>query len=174
MLGKLLDQHAPSASALWDLRERDSRPVPMLALSDPWGYASADFAPDELASSERLHRRLLDLIGELTSSARRERIEIRDVFATAGQLDRFRQDLGQIPDIAHKGLKLHNKVRFLPEHPDRFLLTDFAVEVDASIADAVRDAIRTGPLRTTGSSSPPRGSFFSTRGYRRSRRSGRF
>ncbi len=92
--------------------------------------------------SQSLRRRLHDLIGELISSSRRERIEIRDVFATAEQLDVFRRHLGQIPDIAHKGLKLHNQVRFLPEHPDRFLLTDFAVEVDATAADAVREVIR--------------------------------
>ncbi len=48
MLRELLEQNARAASALWDLRKLDRRPVLMLALSDPWGYASSDFAPEEL------------------------------------------------------------------------------------------------------------------------------
>ncbi len=142
MLSELLEQHSRTTSALWDLRERDHRPVLTLALSDPWGYASADFAAEEVGPTAEMRRRLTDLIGELMASSRRERIELRDAYATATQLDVLRQQLGQILDIDRKGLKVHNKIRFLPEHPDRFLLTDFAVEVDASAADAVREVIR--------------------------------
>jgi hypothetical protein len=93
------------------LQERDRRPVLTLALSDLRGYASADLAPEEVALGNGLHRRLDDLIGEMISSSPREHIEIRDLFATAQQLDVFGQHLGQIPDIAHKRLKLHNKIR---------------------------------------------------------------
>ncbi|OYV85813.1 MAG: hypothetical protein B7Z73_12840, partial [Planctomycetia bacterium 21-64-5] len=102
-----------------------------LALSDPFGYAAADFAPDELAPTDHLRRRVDSLVGELVQSSRRERIEIRDAFVTAQQIEDFRQRLSAVPDIAAKRPKLYNRIQMSPSDSNRMLVADFAVEVDA-------------------------------------------
>ena len=66
-------------------------------------------------------------------------IELRDAFVTAEQLERFRLRLGNIPNIQQGRLRLRNQVRFLPQRPERYLLTDFAVEVDRPFEQAVRE-----------------------------------
>jgi hypothetical protein len=142
LLRERLQRQSRTASALWDVQEREGRPVLTLALSDPWGYAASDFTPEEIAPTSAMQRRLDSLLGELVDSARNERIEIRDAYVTTEQLEAFRRSLGNIPDISRKGLKLHNQLRLLPERLDRFLLTDFAVEVDAPAADQVKQVIR--------------------------------
>ncbi|HEX7378693.1 MAG TPA: hypothetical protein VF278_16350, partial [Pirellulales bacterium] len=140
----IVDELVPAtAQAYWDLKtDEQLRPVLSLALSDPFGYAVADFAPDELASPSHLRHRLDSLVGELTQSARRERIEIRDVFATARQLEEFRQALNAIPNITAKRPTLFNRVQMSPSDSDRMLITDFAVEVDADVADLVKQVIQ--------------------------------
>lgn len=137
-LNDLLARHSPNTRALWDIQDKDGRRVLTLALSDPWGYASEEFALADLRSSEAMSKRLVSLVAELRNSAWKERIEIRDTFATAEKLDVLRKQLCLLPDISRKGLKLHNQIRLVPERADGFLLTDFAVEVDASVADQVR------------------------------------
>jgi len=148
----LLRQHSQTASGLWDLtRDEHNRDLLNLAISDPWGYASANFAPQELENDQILHRRVYDLIGEVINPTRRgperERIEIRDAFVSTQQLERFRMQLGQLPDLPGSGLQLHNQVRFNPNRPDQFLLTDFAVEVDRNRADEVRRVIQDSGFR---------------------------
>ncbi|HJT32838.1 MAG TPA: hypothetical protein VJ783_12430 [Pirellulales bacterium] len=140
----VIDEVVPAtARAYWDLgTDEQRRPVLTLALSDPFGYATADFAPEELASADHLRRRVHHLVGELVQSARRERIEIRDAFVTAEQLEDFRQRLNAIRNIAEKRPKLYNRVQMSPSDSRRMLITDFAVEVDADVAESVRQAIR--------------------------------
>jgi len=146
ILMPMLQEHSQTAKALWEVgRDQYGRDVLTLAMSDPWGYAAADFAPDELTNQEHLRRRFSDLINEMIVPRRqqepRERIEIRDAFITADQLEQFRQRLGNIPDIQNAQVRLHNQIRFLAQRPDRYLLTDFAVEVNQSFAEAVREVI---------------------------------
>jgi hypothetical protein len=148
----LLRESSQTASALWDLThdERD-RDLLNLAISDPWGSASASFAPEELDNDQTIHRRVHDLIGEMVNPTRRgtekERIEIRDAFVSTEQLEQFRLRLGQLPDLPGSGLQLHNQVRFVPNRPDMFLLTDFAVEVDRNRSDEVRRVIQDSGFR---------------------------
>lgn len=139
-----LDKLLPSiARAYWDLRtDERGRPLLVLGLSDPFGYASADFAPDEIQSSDNLHRRIDQLVSELIQSARRQRIEIRDAFVTPQQIEDFRNRLNSIPEIAKKGVKLYNRLQMAPSTSDRMLLTEFAVEVDADIAEQVKQVVR--------------------------------
>lgn len=140
----IVDELVPAtAQAYWDLKtDEQLRPVLSLALSDPFGYAVADFTPDELALPSHLRHRLDRLVGELTQSARRERIEIRDVFATARQVEEFRQALNAIPNITAKRPTLFNRVQMSPSDSGRMLITDFAVEVDADAADHVKQVIQ--------------------------------
>ena len=147
ILMPMLQEYSQSAKALWDVgQDQRRRDVLTLAVTDPWGYAADDFTPEELTNQEHLHRRLHDLVGEMTAPRRqqepRERIEIRDAFITADQLEQFRLRLGNIPDIQDARVRLHNQVRFLAQRPERYLFTDFAVEVNQPFADAVREVIR--------------------------------
>ena len=129
--------------ALWDLTEDEGRkPLVTLALSDPFGFAVTHFVPDELESPAVVHKRVHDLVGELLQSSRRERIEIRDVFATAQQIQDLQQRMNTIPDIVKKRPKLFNRIQLSPENSQNFLITDFAVEVDAGAADQVKQAIK--------------------------------
>ncbi|HVA47508.1 MAG TPA: hypothetical protein VNH11_14150 [Pirellulales bacterium] len=140
----VIDEIVPTtARAYWDLRsDEQRRPVLTLALSDPFGYAAADFAPDELAPTDHLRRRVDSLVGELVQSSRRERIEIRDAFVTAQQIEDFRQRLSAVPDIAAKRPKLYNRIQMSPSDSNRMLVADFAVEVDADVAEQVKQVIR--------------------------------
>ncbi len=147
ILMPMLQEHSQTARALWDVgQDQRTRDVLTLAITDPWGYAADDFAPDDLTNQEHLRQRFDHLIGEMIVPRRqqepRERIEIRDAFITADQLEQFRQRLGNIRDIQNARVRLHNQVRFLAQRPERYLLTDFAVEVNQPFADAVRDVIR--------------------------------
>ena len=128
--------------ALWDLTEDERRkPLITLALSDPFGFAVTHFAPDELEHPQVIHKRVHELVGELLQSARRERIEIRDAFASAQQIQGLQQSMNAIPEIAKKRPKLFNRIQLSPENPHNFLITDFAVEVDAGAAEQVKQAI---------------------------------
>ena len=141
---RIIEELLPAtARAFWDLkRDEGGRPLLTLALSDPFGYAAADFAPEDLDSPKDTRRRVYDLVGELIQSVRRERIEIRDAFVSAAQIAAFQQRLNSIPDIVRKRPKLYNRVQSAPAASDRFLITDFAVEVDGDVADLVKRAIR--------------------------------
>ena len=55
------------------------------------------------------------------------------------QLEQLRLRLGNIPDIGKARLRLHNQVRFVPQRPDNYLLTDFAIEVSEPFAAQVSD-----------------------------------
>jgi hypothetical protein len=143
----LLRQHSQTASGYWDFRrDRRGRDLLNLAISDPWGYASGDFAPDELENPGAFHRRVYALIREMLNPAPRgtdrARIEIRDAFVTTDQLEDFRRRLEHLPGLEGAGLKLHNQVRFAPNRPDAFLLTDFAIEVNRDRAEDVRRVIQ--------------------------------
>ena len=62
----MLLEHSQTARALWDLgRDKQARDVLMLVLTDPWGSAAGDFAPDELRNAGNLRRRFYDLIDEM-------------------------------------------------------------------------------------------------------------
>ena len=132
-----------TARAFWDLkRDEGGRQLLTLALSDPFGYAAADFAPEELDSPNETRRRVHDLVGELIQSVRRERIEARDRFVSAAEIADLQQRLNAIPNIARKRPKLYNRVQSSPTSSDRFLMTDIAVEVDGDVADLVKQALR--------------------------------
>jgi len=132
-----------AARAYWDLgADERGRPLLVLGLSDPFGYASADFAPVEVEPSDHLRCRVHELVGELIQSARRQRIEIRDAFETPYQIEDFRNRLNSIPEIASKGVKLYNRLQMAPSTSDRMLLSEFAVEVDADIAEQVEQVVR--------------------------------
>jgi hypothetical protein len=144
VLMPMLLEHSQTAKALWDVsRDEQGRDVLTLAVSDPWGYAAGDFAPDELENEGGLRRRFYELIGDMIMPRRsqeaRSIVELRDTFATAEKLEEFRRRLGDIHDIRQARLRLHNQVRFLPQRPQDYLLTDFAVEVNQPFERAVRD-----------------------------------
>ena len=129
--------------AFWDLSENGHNgPLLTLALSDPFGYAVTHFAPDELTNSQAVRGRVHELVGELLQSARRERIEIQDAFASAQQIQQLQERMNAIPEIAKKRPKLFNRMQLSPENSQNFLITDFAVEVDGGSADEVKHAIR--------------------------------
>jgi hypothetical protein len=145
ILMPMLLEHSQTAKALWELsRDEHGRDVLTLALTDAWGSAAADFAPDELGNEAQLRQRFYELIGEMImprgAQEPRVRIELRDAFVTADQLEQLRLRLGTIPDIQGARVRLHNQVRFLPQRPDRYLLTDFAIEVNQPFEQAVREA----------------------------------
>lgn len=144
LLMPMLLEHSEIARALWDLSQDQRNPdVMTLVLSDPWGSASGDFAPEELRSEGQFRNRVSQLIGEMVMPSRaqepRSRIELRDAFVETQQLEQLRQRLGQIPNIALGRLRMNNQTRYLPQRPDNFLLTDFVIEVDESFAAAVRE-----------------------------------
>jgi hypothetical protein len=146
----LVEEMLPAtASALWDL-QHEPRPLLILALSDPFGFATGRFAPEELGNRGQVRDRIHDLVAELVYSVRRERLEIRDAFATSEQIANFQLALNGIPNIADKRLRLFNNIRMLPDQPGSFLITDFAVEVDGDVANQVRDAIRSSGFNLRG------------------------
>jgi hypothetical protein len=152
LIEPLLRRHSQTASGYWDYwRDEHGQDLLSLAIFDAWGYASTDFAPRELDRNGELRPRITDLIGEMLNPARegsrRERIEIRDAFVTEEDLENFRMALGNLSDLQGAGLKLNNRVRFVPNRPDRFLLTDFAVEVNGDRADEVRQVIQRSKSR---------------------------
>ena len=114
---------------------------PLFGLTDPWGSAAGDFALNELDHEEQLRRRFHELIGDMIMHARgaAQLIELRDAFVTAEQLEQLRLRLGAIPEIQRARVRLHNQVRFLPERPDRYLVTDFAIEVNQPFERTVRE-----------------------------------
>ena len=133
----------PTARAFWDLKhDEGGRPLLTLALSDPFGYAAADFAPEDLDSPNETHRRVYDLVGELIQSVRRVRIEARDRFISADEIADFQQRLNAIPNIAIKRPKIYNRVQSSPTSSGRFLMTDIAVDVDGDVAELVKQALR--------------------------------
>jgi hypothetical protein len=143
VLMPMLLEHSQTARALWDLsQDQRAREVLTLLLTDPWGSAAGDFAPDELRSEGHFRRRVYELIGEMIMPGRPEeprvRIELRDAFVLTNQLEQLRLRLGEIPDIARARLRMNNQVRFVPQRPDNYLLTDFAIEVNEPFAAAVR------------------------------------
>lgn len=145
VLMPMLLEHSQTTRALWDLAEdQRARAVLTLILTDPWGSATGDFAPEELRNEGQFRRRVHDLIGEMISPSRTEepraRIELRDAFVPTTQLEQLRLRLGQVPNIAEARLRMHNQVRFVPQRPDNYLLTDFAIEVNEPFAPAVREA----------------------------------
>ena len=90
-----------TANALWDLsQDYEHRARLTLALSDPFGYAVTHFALDEIDSREEVQSRVHDLVDELLRSVRRERIEIRDTFASVEQIRGLQLALNAIPMIA--------------------------------------------------------------------------
>ena len=142
----MLQKRSQTAKALWDFHQTSSiGEVLTLALTDLWGYAASDFTAEELKSDETLRKRFDQLIAEMIVPRRgkdlRERFEIRDSFTTENQLETFRLNLGKIQNIHDSQLRLHNQVRYFPGRSDRYLLTDFAVEVDRTFGDQVREAI---------------------------------
>jgi len=146
ILMPMLFEHSQTARALWDLAEDDRRrDVLTLVLTDRWGSAACDFAPEELSNEELFRSRVYDLIGEMIMPRRtgvlRVRVELRDAFAPVDQLEQLRRRLGQIQSIGLARLRLHNQVRFVPQRPNHFLLTNFAIEVDEQFASPVRDAV---------------------------------
>lgn len=94
ILMPMLLEHSPTARALWDLaREERTRDVLTLVLTDPWGSAAGDFAPDELCNDVQLRRRVYELIGEMIMPRRpqepRVLIELPDAFVPTDQLGEF-------------------------------------------------------------------------------------
>jgi hypothetical protein len=147
----LLGQYSKTARALWDVRQEGGRRVLTLALSDPWGAAAGDFAPDELSVTNRLSERVYTLIGEMVNprepkfppkSPKKWHIEIRDALVDETQLDGLRHALGSVTGIDRAGLQLSNRVQFVPGHPEKVLITDFVIEVDDSAAKLVKQKIR--------------------------------
>lgn len=129
--------------ATWDLvTDEAGRFVFELSFRDPWGYASAHFAPDELRAGANLQPRLHRLRGDLLQSVRRSRLPLRDTFASAEQLESLRQALTQIPGIANRNLKLLNRVELVPSEPGRFLIRDFVIEVEEPAAELVKRAVQ--------------------------------
>jgi hypothetical protein len=146
-IGSILRQHSQTAHGFWQAwQDENGRTLLTLTISDPWGSAVADFAPEELERGRDMERRLHRLIGEMINPTRprpqRERIEICDTFATTGQLEELRLQLGQLPNLETLGLRMQNQVRFLPNRPQAYLLTDFAIEVNGDRANEVRDVLQ--------------------------------
>ena len=85
VLMPMLLEHSQTARALWDLSEdQQARDILTLHLTDPWGSAAGDFAPDELRRGGQFQRRASELIGEMIMPHRAEeprvRIELCDAF----------------------------------------------------------------------------------------------
>jgi hypothetical protein len=70
---------------------------------------------------------------------KRTRMAIKDAFRSAMDLEGLRTALNLIPNIAGSNLRMDNRVQM---KGDRFLITDFVVEVDDTFADQVRKAIQ--------------------------------
>ena len=66
---------------------------------------------------------------------KRTRMAIKDAFRSAMDLEGLRTALNHIPNIAGANLRMDNRVQM---KGDRFLITDFVVEVDDTFADRVR------------------------------------
>lgn len=142
----LLLQRSQTATGLWQAwHDEKGRTLLTLTISDPWGSAVADFDPHELELEDQFENRLKNLIGEMINPAPgrgdRERIDVRDTFTTTERLEHLRRRLECLPDLDTLGLRMRNQVRFLPNHPHGYLLTDFVVEVNAHRAEEVRTVL---------------------------------
>ena len=147
ILMPMLQEYSQTARALWDVgQDQGQREILTLILTDPWGYAAGDFVRNDLTDQDHLQQRFHELIGEMIAPRRsrepRVRIEIDNVYITTEQLERFRQRLGQLPNIQNARVRLHDQVRFLAERPEQRFFFDFAVEVNEPFADAVREVLR--------------------------------
>jgi hypothetical protein len=80
--------------------------------------------------------------------AKRTQMAIKDAFRTAMDLDNFRTTLNRIPNIASGNFRMDNRVAM---RGDKFLITDFVVEVDDSFAEQVRKAVSESGFELRGS-----------------------
>src|SRR5260370_42396119 len=79
LLENELQQYSRAAKAKWDLqRDEKGRPLLLLTLRDPFGFASDRFAPDELQNPRHLGGRLHRLLGDLPQTSRPVRVPIRE------------------------------------------------------------------------------------------------
>src|SRR5690242_20703790 len=77
LLNDELQRYSRLANAKWDLQQDASgRPLLLLTLRDPFGFASDRFAPDELNDHHHFGERLHRLVGDLLQSSRRVNVPI--------------------------------------------------------------------------------------------------
>lgn len=80
--------------------------------------------------------------------SKRSRMAIKDVFGSAMDIEKLRMALNSIPNIVASNLRMDNRVQM---RGDKFLITDFTVEVDDAFAAAVRKAIQEAGFELRGS-----------------------
>lgn len=71
--------------------------------------------------------------------SKRTRMAIKDAFRSVMDLENLRMALNRIPNIAGGNFHMDNRVQM---KGDKFLITDFVIEVDDGFAEQVRQAVQ--------------------------------
>jgi hypothetical protein len=147
ILRQAVEPVSSAAMAVWDVRQlTDGRNLYHLCLHDAWSHIHQHFSAEEIAPDMPLPRLVWEKLALFLSCARRVRFSIHEgTFATEA-LANLRLALNQIPGIGHKGLKIQNQCEIIPCNAfvpaTAMRLTEFSLEVDASVADLVAHALR--------------------------------
>ncbi len=147
IVAEFVDAISPDALAVWDIRQHENGPCSLhLCLCDDWAHTHCEFRRDEMPPESDLHSLLARKLATFTAARRRVLFKVRDGTCAHDDLTHLRQTLNMIPGIAQRGLKVENRCEFVPCNAyvpaTAFRVTDFTLEVDASAAADVADALR--------------------------------
>ena len=149
LLKSELQQYSRAATAKWDLQHDErGRPVLLLTLRDPFGFASDHFAPDELHNQQSVNARFHSLVGTLLQSSRRAAVAIQETRLSAEQLEALRLAMNADPVLLGGNPRLQNQLRINTD--GSFTVRDFSIEVDQSVVAAAKQAVINAGLTPKG------------------------
>ena len=146
LLDAEINRYSRMASGTWDLQaDEKGRPLLVLALRDPFGYASDSFAPDEFHHPEKVAVRFHRLIGNLLQSSRRVNVAIQETKLSAQQLEALRSAINGDANLLKGNPRLQNQILRI-NADGSFTVRDFSIEVDESALEAAKQAVRNAGL----------------------------
>ena len=152
ILSDELQRYSRAANAKWDIQQdANGRPLLLLTLHDPFGFASDRFAPDEIQDHQHFGARLHRLVGNLLQSSRRVNVPIRETTLSAGQLEALRSAMNADQALLDGRPRLQNQILRI-NADGTFTVRDFSIEVDASVVAAARQAVINAGLTLRGES----------------------
>ncbi len=147
LVAQYVDAISPDALAVWDIRRHDDGPCSLhLCLCDDWSHTHCEFDRADLNPATNLRLLVENKLSTFAGLHRRVLFKVRDGTFANDDLSRLRETLNSIADIGHKGLKIENRFEYVPCNAfvpaTAFKITDFTLEVDASAAGSVAEALR--------------------------------
>ncbi|HMD53181.1 MAG TPA: hypothetical protein VKJ65_01360 [Phycisphaerae bacterium] len=145
-LKELIETVSPNACLVADVKTDEDRSWKLhFCICDDWCHIHQCFNPDELGTGRQTWEVLEQKLAEFLQTPRNVLFKIRNGTFANDDLTQLRLSLNQIPDIAHKGLKIQNQFEFVScsafVPAAALCISDFSLQVDASVADQVQKAL---------------------------------